>query len=104
MLDASIIRFIFVGVANTAVGLSVIWGTRNLIGASDVIANIAGYAVGITVSFMLNKRWTFAFKGSHGAALCRFLTVFAVSYSANLLLVLALIWVSGQDSFWYQVF
>lgn len=53
------LRFLCVGLANTAVGYSVIllglW-----FGAGDYAANAAGYMVGLTLSYQLNRRWTFA--------------------------------------------
>jgi putative flippase GtrA len=102
MIPASLIKFLVVGVTNTAVGLSVIWGAKWLAGAGDVTANVAGYAVGMTFSFLLNKRWTFSFRGERCASLLRFLMVFAVAYVANLATVLGLIEVTGLDPFWCQ--
>ena len=103
IIPVSFLRFILVGVANTLVGLGVIWCVKELLWRGNVVSNISGYVVGVTVSFILNKRWTFSFRGDSGAALIRFLTVVIISYVANLLTVLALVRVSGRDSFWFQV-
>jgi len=102
-LPLSFIRFLIVGVANTAVGLTVIWVTRNLLHAGNTLANTLGYVVGITVSFFLNRNWSFSFRGDRGRSLLRFLLVFAVAYAANLVTVLALVELTESDSFWYQV-
>jgi len=99
----SLARFLLVGIANTCVGLSVIWSAKEVLGASDAESNLAGYVVGLIVSFFLNKRWSFSFSGDAGAALLRFLLVFAAAYAANLLLVLTAIAVSGSHSFWLQL-
>jgi putative flippase GtrA len=104
MITGPLLKFLLVGAANTLMGLSVIWGMKEFTRASDATANVAGYAVGVTVSFLLNKRWTFGFRGERGASLLRFLIVFAVSYTVNLVTVLSLIEVSGLDSFWCQAF
>jgi putative flippase GtrA len=97
------VRFLTVGLANTCVGLGVIWCAKEVVGVSDTAANIVGYVVAVTVSFVFNKRWTFSFRGHAGASFLRFLLVFAVSYATNLGTVLGLIDVTRQDSFWYQV-
>jgi putative flippase GtrA len=102
-IPASLVKFLIVGVANTLVGLNTIWITKELMGFGQIGANITGYIVGITVSFFLNKRWTFSFRGEGATSLLRFLLVFAVSYSANLTTVLGLTEITGRDSFWWQV-
>lgn len=102
-VPASLLKFLFVGVLNTLVGLSTIWVARNLIGFGPTGANMTGYAAGLTVSFLLNKRWTFSFHGEGARSLLRFLLVFAVSYTANLTTVLGLTEIAGHDSFWWQV-
>jgi putative flippase GtrA len=102
MLPTSFIKFLLVGVANTAIGLSIIFAAKAFAGAGDVAANVAGYAVGLAVSFLLNKRWTFKYHGKRFSSLLRFLAVFAVSYVTNLVTVLSLIGVFGLNSFWSQ--
>jgi len=91
-----------VGVANTAVGLAVIWGAKSLAGQGDVTANVAGYMLGLTTSFLLNRRWTFSFRGECVPSLLRFLTVLAVAYTAKLGTVLSLIKLTSLDPFWCQ--
>jgi putative flippase GtrA len=102
MITASLFKFLLVGVVNTLIGLSVIWAMKELTRASDTTANITGYAVGVTLSFLLNKRWTFGFSGESAASLLRFLIVFAAAYMANLATVLTLIEMMRLDSFWCQ--
>ena len=92
-----------VGLANTTVGLTVILSAKSLAGADNVSANVAGYAVGLALSFALNRRWTFGFRGDARASLLRFLAVFAVAYAANLVAVLSLIEVLGVNAYWAQV-
>ena len=78
------LRFGLVGVLNTLVGLTVIW-TLLLLGVGDYPANACSYAVGLCVSFVLNRVWTFEVRGPvAGEEVARFLTVFALSYAANL--------------------
>ena len=92
-------RFLIVGVLNTIVGLSVIFACKAFAGFGDALANATGYAVGLAVSFVLNRSWTFDFTGRSARALLRFLLVFAVAYALNLLTVLALIRYAGMPSY-----
>jgi putative flippase GtrA len=84
MIDRSLIRFLLVGVANTALGLSVIYLAMYVLHFGVVPANALGYGCGIVLSFVLNRNWTFAHDGSQLPALLRFLLVTAVAYSINL--------------------
>ena len=84
-------RFLSVGVANTVVGLLVIYAAKWLLRMGDVAANALGYTVGLVVSFALNSRWTFAYQGPSLPALAKFVVVVAVGYAMNLLTVLGAI-------------
>lgn len=84
------LRFLAVGLVNTAVGLGMIFALKALAGWGDIQANIAGYAAGLVTSFVLNRRWTFMHDGDWSGALLRFVAVFAIAYAANLLLLLHL--------------
>jgi len=101
LLDWSVLRYLTVGVANTFVGLGTIFACKWFLGLSDVIANAIGYAFGLSLSFLLNKRWTFQFDGAHLPALLRFLGVIMVAYLANVATLLLLIW-AGVDSYLAQ--
>ena len=103
MKKGSFLRFGVVGVANTIVGLLVIWGTKSVVGLSDVAANCCGYAAGLASSFMLNKLWTFEARGKTVAGLVRFTAVFAFSYLSNLGTVLSCIRLTTINPLWCQV-
>jgi putative flippase GtrA len=85
-----LLRFLVVGVLNTAVGLGTIYLLKWAGGVGDVPANACGYAVGLCVSFVLNRRWTFSDRGRRLPAVLRFLFVFAVAYGCNLAMLLQL--------------
>jgi putative flippase GtrA len=57
------LRFVVGGVINTVVGLGIIYGCKYFLEMNNVLANIAGYVVGLTVSFALNSTWTFEYRG-----------------------------------------
>ena len=92
-------RFLGVGAANTLIGLGVIYACKRLLGFGDVLANVSGYAVGLTIGFLLNRHWTFGHTGNVRVAALRFLTVFGVAYSVNLLCVLLAIRAAGIDDY-----
>jgi putative flippase GtrA len=84
-------RFLSVGVANTVLGLLVIYACKWFFAANDVAANAIGYGVSLSMSFVLNSRWTFAYRGPRLPALAKFLMVALIAYGVNLLTVLAAI-------------
>ncbi len=96
-LGHTALKFAGVGVINTLLCLAVIFGLKSMAGFGDVPANVAGYAVGLSCSFLLNRRWTFAHNDHPLPALLRFLLVFLVSYLLNLATVLAAIHLGCND-------
>jgi putative flippase GtrA len=78
------IRFAGVGIVNTTVGLSAIWAAMFWFKASPTLANAAGYAVGLVISFGLNRWWTFGSSARSAEQLPRFILVAALSYFINL--------------------
>jgi len=85
-----LIRFLSTGVLNTAVGLGTSLVLYHVVGLSDATSNLGGYAVGLCVSFVVNRRWTFRSDLSFRATAPRFLAVAGVAYLANLATMLAL--------------
>ena len=82
-------RFIAVGVVNTAVGLTFIYGARTL-GLGEVAANATGYAIGLMVSFGLNRQWTFRQCGPLLPHVLRFATVMLLAWLVNVAALLEL--------------
>lgn len=78
-----IVRFYAVGVVNTLIGASVILALRYA-GFGDFLANAGGYALGLVVSYTLNKHYTFA--AAQGSK-ARFLAVFAGAYGLNVIVL-----------------
>lgn len=81
---ALLARFASAGLANTAVGTSVIM-TGLHFGLGDYAANAAGYGVGMVLSYILQRKWVFATKrratlGEVG----RFGLTVGVAYGMNL--------------------
>jgi putative flippase GtrA len=93
------VRFGLVGIANTLTGLSIIYGLKWLFGVHDILANFLGYAIGLCVSYVLNARWTFSFRGPFLVALPRFGLVIVAAYLANLATVTASLYWLRLDSY-----
>jgi putative flippase GtrA len=80
--------FGLVGLANTIIGLLAIYAVLYFFGADAAIANAIGYAIGMVVSFLLNRLWTFGDSRSIVKVLPRYLMTAAISYLLNLSVVL----------------
>jgi putative flippase GtrA len=83
------IRFAAVGLANTAIGLAAIYAVMFFFQTGPAIANAIGYAIGLAVSFSLNRVWTFNSDRPVGHVLPKYLLVAALSYLLNLGAVVA---------------
>ena len=95
---ARLLRFGLTGLANSAVGWAVIFGGL-WAGMSGLAANAAGYAVGLVLSFTLNRRFVFGVTGKVGAGeVLRFLAAFAIAYGVNVAVLLAAQGVLGEGS------
>jgi putative flippase GtrA len=99
LMHTSFVRYLIVGGINTAVGLGVIYACMAIFGLNNVRSNLIGYTVGVLVSFVLNRSWTFAHGGAMLPALARFLAVLIVAYLANLATVVLLADEAGVDRF-----
>lgn len=58
-IESSVIRFIVVGVINTLVGTSIMFGFYNILGCSYWFSSMANYVITSILSFFLNKSYTF---------------------------------------------
>lgn len=97
MLRHTLLKFATVGMINTLLTLTIIFGLKSLLAVADPLANLTGYIVGLACSFALNKRWTFRHEAAALPALLRFLLVFGASYSLNITVVLACIGLGVND-------
>jgi len=85
----TLVRYLGVGVANTAVGLACIYASQVAFGLGDIEANLFGYSVAVLFSFAVNRSWTFRHEGQALPAFGRFVLVLVAAYLANLAAVLA---------------
>jgi putative flippase GtrA len=87
MFGFSLVRFAVTGVLNTLVGLSAIFALKWFAGMGDTLANLLGYALGLTVSYLVNSRWTFRYRHSLLPVLPQYLLVLLLAYLVNLAVV-----------------
>ena len=78
------IKFLLVGLVNSASGLAVIFGLIYWIDLNAVWANVAGYTVGLLIGFVLNRSWTFEGGALNVPVILKYLLAFGVSFSLNL--------------------
>jgi len=88
-MQLKLIRFILVGLLNTAVGVSTIVAGIAA-GLPPLLANALGYLVGLCVSFFANSRFTFRQNPRSFVLGIRYLIAFLIAYGCNLLAVLGL--------------
>jgi len=83
-MPLALARFALVGVINTAIGFAaILLGLR--LGLGDYAANATGYGLGLGVSYVLNRSWTFrAANVPSVAEFGRFAAAFGLAYGANL--------------------
>jgi putative flippase GtrA len=86
--NPTLARFVLVGIANTFIGLTVIYLLKWLTPAGDSLANLIGYVVGFLFSFTFNSKWTFRFRGATWVTFVKFACVVAAAYLVNLGIVL----------------
>ncbi|MEM8591329.1 MAG: GtrA family protein [Pseudomonadota bacterium] len=83
-------RYGATGLANMALGYSLIMGCFYLLGSTVLVANLVGYGAGWCLSFILNKRWTFRHDGSLGRTVFGFVSLVVLAFCLNLAVTLGL--------------
>ena len=72
-----------VGIANTLVGFTIVFGLM-FIGVSPIVSNAIGYATGAVLSYYLNSRYTFNTAKPQRKQALKFFAVLGVAYLVNL--------------------
>lgn len=90
-LNNSLLKFLVVGVLNTGLSMTIIFAMKYFYSVGDVVANLTGYIVGLMCSFVLNKKWTFNHAGQLSLTAFKFLIIFIVAYTVNIMCVLLFI-------------
>ena len=99
VLRSSFLRFLLVGVGNTLLSMAVTFGLYNLAGVPPVISSAVAYLAGATMSFFLNRKFTFESDETLGRSAVKFALNVAVCYVlAYSLAQPAAGWVLGRTS------
>lgn len=85
------LRFAMVGALATAVHYSVLIALTELGGVGPVFSTICGFFAGALVSYVLNRRYTFANKPQFGKGLAKYLLVIAIGAVINAGIVAAFV-------------
>lgn len=80
LFDKTFLKFILVGVINTAVGAAVMFMSYNLLDMSYWFSSAANYVVGSIVSYFLNKYYTFKVKKRSWKFVLKFVANISVCY------------------------
>lgn len=80
LVDAKLLKFLLVGVVNTAVGSAIMFGLYNLAGVPYWPASAANYVLTSILSYFLNKHYTFKNTESGWRPAVRFTLNIAVCY------------------------
>lgn len=97
-----LIKYSAVGVINTLVGYSLIFGLMFL-RVDPFVANFVVYFPAIFLSYFLNRGFTFKCSKSHKQSFPRFIGVLLVAYVANLCTLTLLIRFINLDQYLSQV-
>lgn len=87
MIPSSLIRFLFVGLLNTALGYSIILILSVACSVEPFTANMTGYVAGGLLSYQLNRRYTFDSQQRHWVTMPRFMIAWVGCYLLNVLVL-----------------
>lgn len=90
-------KFIIVGIINTLVGYIIIFYCMYGLNWGPYISNAVGYTFGLSISYLLNRLFTFKSTRAKVTEAFAFLTIFCLAYGANLGILSVLI-NSGQGA------
>lgn len=82
MLDRVLFRYVAVGMANTALGLCMIFLARQVV--NEYVANLLCYLLVVPISFLSHRNLSFRDKGGRWAAFVRYLPTVLAGYACNL--------------------
>lgn len=96
--DSKFIRYLIIGVFNTAIGYGIIFILMAFLVIPE-IANIIGYIIGIIISYVLNKIYTFRTKTKSKKEFFRFVICMICSYLINFIVLVILYRHFGVDKY-----
>lgn len=98
------LKYIFAGVANTAIGYGVFLALLTLFNTNPAYANAIGYGVALIAAFILNKIFVFNQSTTDRSTIPKFILAFAISFAINQLILLIVYRGMGAPAELAQVF
>jgi putative flippase GtrA len=98
-MKGEMLRFLLVGLASNLINYAIYFLVRN-IGASLVMASVAGYAAGLYNSYHFGRRWVFNQQKQHGAAVLRFAMIYLFGGVGMAVIIEGLDHLLGWDYRW----
>ncbi|WP_202368670.1 GtrA family protein [Pseudomonas sp. MWU318] len=98
------LKYLFAGVANTAIGYGVFLLLVTLFNMNPSYANAIGYVIALVAAFMLNKTFVFNQSATDRGTIPKFIIAFSVSFAFNQLTLLAGYRWIGLDAKTAQIF
>ena len=80
LIDKKLLKFISVGIVNTLIGMAIMFGMYNLLSCSYWASSATNYVIVSILSYVLNRRFTFGYKGHVAASSIRFAVNIIVCY------------------------
>lgn len=96
------IKYLLVGVANTIIGFGIIF-IMMFCGFSPEVSNLVGYIVGIFVSYVLNKYFTFKKNKKSKKEFFKFALSMLIAYLLNFLTLLICYRILNIDKYLSQI-
>jgi len=100
--SAYLARFLSVGALNTLFGFSFIF-LLMYFKISPFIANFCGYFLGLTLGFVLSKKFVFRSSGHFNKELLRYLVAFFIGFSLNFIVLWFSIRVFNGNEYFSQL-
>ena len=98
------LKFIFAGVANTAIGYGVFLLLVTLLDMNPSYANAIGYVIALIAAFILNKTFVFNQSTTDRSTIPKFIVAFGIAFGINQLMLISGYRLAGLDPKIAQVF
>lgn len=80
IFDIKLGKFVIIGIVNTVIGTLLMFGLYNMAGWSYWMSSATNYVLTSILSFVLNKHFTFQYKGNTLKSACKFAINIIICY------------------------
>ena len=95
-------KYILIGIANTVLGYAIIVSLF-YIGVLPEVSNFLGYACGLVLSYILNKKYCFENNDRHSVAAPKYLISMSLCYALNMVVLLMMYRYLGLNVYFSQL-